>query len=295
MLLEDSIDYAGLFPPAQHPLESALDEYCAIPEDRAWMVDLFVCASNKLTELDTLVNRSGNGQGMGVAIVGNPIDSADKAAASFDRDIQRMESCVRVEPVAYEVSIKLSQPDAIHRTIKTLARCGINDVVDDVYIEFGWSSYLEEAMHDMAATNPEWGAKARTGGVTADLFPDPAALAHFIHTAVSIEIPFKFTAGLHQPLRYRDAALEVDRFGFLNVLLASACALAEDLSDAEIAEVLQITDKSKFKLEDDAIEALGHRLDLEGLALYQDWCGGFGSCSVDEPVEGLKTLGYWNA
>ena len=206
-----------------------------------------------------------------------------------------MESCVRVEPVSYEVALKLSQPEAIHRTIKTLARCGINEVVDDVYIEIGWDSYLEAAMHDMAATNPEWGAKARTGGLTPEMFPSPEDLAHFIHTAASIEIPFKFTAGLHQPLRHRDVDLGVDRHGFLNVLLASACALAEDLSDAELASLLQISDGSKIEISDDAISIPGHRLDLEGISLFHDWCGGFGSCSVDEPVDGARSTPCWRA
>jgi hypothetical protein len=44
-------------------------------------------------------------------------------------------------------------------------------------------------------------AKARTGGVTPDLFPSPARLMDFLRAALDEEVRFKATAGLHHPLR----------------------------------------------------------------------------------------------
>jgi len=292
-LLDGMIDYAGLFPPAQHSLEVAVDEFSSIPEDRAWMVDLFVCASNKLTELDTLLRKGSSKGTLPGSIIGNPLDQPDKALSSIERDMQRMEACTHVEPVAYEIRIAMTQPDAINRAVRSIQKSGVADLVEDVYIEFGWGSHLDESLHNLAAVNPDFGAKARTGGITADLFPSVEELALFIHTVVSIEIPFKFTAGLHEPLRYHDKELDVWRHGFLNTCLAGAFAMSEDLSVSEIEEILMITEGSAIKVSDDNIQVAGHTLTMDHIALYQDWFGGFGSCSVQEPVDGLKTLGYW--
>jgi len=291
-LLDGVIDYAGLFPPAQLTIEDALAEYSSLAEDRAWMVDLFICTSNKLAELDALVRRKGL-EAIPVSVIGNVIDQPDKALASIERDMQRMEGCANLEFGAYEIPINHHDEGSIRRVLKTLDRSGVVGMVEDVYVEFAWNSTLEDCMHDMAAVNPNLGAKARCGGTTANLFPSVQELAHFIHTAVSIEIPFKMTAGLHQPLRYLDSELGVHRHGFLNVCLASAFALGADLSTAEIESVLSIEDGAVLTISDDEISCLGHSLDEQDVALFGDWFGGFGSCSVDEPVDGLKKLGYW--
>lgn len=291
-LLDGMIDYAGLFPPAHLGLDEAFAEFCGLPEDRAWLVDLFICPSNKLAELDALVRRKGM-ESLAVSVIGNPIDQPDKAMASIERDLQRMEGCANLEFGAYEIKINHHDEGSIKRAIKSLDRSGIGDLVEDTYVEFAWNSTLEDCMHDLAAINPNFGAKARTGGLTADLFPSHADLAHFIHTAVSIEIPFKMTAGLHEPLRYLDTELDVYRHGFLNVALASAFALSADLSTMEVEEVLNVTDAADFEFGEDQLACLGHVLKADDVALFQDWFGGFGSCSVDEPVAGLKKLGYW--
>src|ERR1035441_3077289 len=44
-------------------------------------------------------------------------------------------------------------------------------------------------------------AKVRTGGLTPDAVPAPAAIANFLRCAAHRRLPFKATAGLHHPLR----------------------------------------------------------------------------------------------
>ncbi len=66
--------------------------------------------------------------------------------------------------------------------------------------------------------------KLRTGGLTADAFPTPGALAAGIAAAHAARVPFKATAGLHHPVRmYRDEVGGV-MHGFLNVF-GGACLL----------------------------------------------------------------------
>lgn len=291
-LLDGVIDYAGLFPPAQLGLDDAFAEFQALPADESWMVDLFVCPSNKLAELDALARRNGI-DGLTVSVIGNPVESTDKALASIERDIQRMEGCANLEFGAYEVKISHHGEGGVSRSLRSLDRSGVLDLTDDVYVELGWPSDLEDCLHEMAAINPEFGAKARTGGVTADTFPSAIQLALFIHTAVNIEIPFKMTAGLHDPLWHHDPELGIDRHGFLNVCLAGLFAMVADLPQTEIAGLLSLNDFKELKLSPDAITLKGHSANAEAIRMFRDWFGGFGSCSVAEPVAGLKKLGYW--
>jgi hypothetical protein len=52
-LLRESIDYAGLFPPARLPLEEAFDNYLRYrTEPEAWMLARFVIPVGRLDELD---------------------------------------------------------------------------------------------------------------------------------------------------------------------------------------------------------------------------------------------------
>ena len=72
-------------------------------------------------------------------------------------------------------------------------------------------------------------AKVRCGG--AAILPSVPALAEFVQACRRLEVPFKATAGLHQPLRHDD------EHGFLNVLAAAVFgdeeeALAEEDPDA---------------------------------------------------------------
>src|SRR5271166_5986544 len=51
-LMTNVIDYAGLFPPAQLPLDQALRNYASYREGPdAWMLGRFVCPAAKLAEL----------------------------------------------------------------------------------------------------------------------------------------------------------------------------------------------------------------------------------------------------
>ena len=48
-LLSEIVDYAGLFPPAQLPLEKAVREYAAhLGEEKAWMLGRFIIPAQRL-------------------------------------------------------------------------------------------------------------------------------------------------------------------------------------------------------------------------------------------------------
>ena len=73
-------------------------------------------------------------------------------------------------------------------------------------------------------------AKVRTGGLTPDAIPAPAAIADFLRRAARRRLPFKATAGLHHPIRglrtmtYAADSPRAVMHGFLNVFIAASFA-----------------------------------------------------------------------
>lgn len=296
-LLEGVIDYAGLFPPAKLPLEEALAAFQSLGDESRWMVDRFVCPSNKLADANLWLRESGDrNKPIPVTVVGTAIEQGHGAAESFRRDLGRIDSVDLLEPVAYEVKLPLGHDlHDLRGSLRALVKSGMVDAFEHIYLEIPWTKDLEDVMHEVAADVEGVGFKGRTGGTEAAAFPGVESVAEFIYHAASLECPFKFTAGLHEPLRYEDTDLGVMRQGFMNVALASALALTQDLNRREIEEILSLTDPTAITIHDDAIDVTDFSLTGEDVDTFWQSFGGFGSCSVQEPVDGLKRLGYWNA
>jgi hypothetical protein len=129
--------------------------------------------------------------------------------------------------------------------------------------------YLEGQADDVPAIAARHArAKIRCGGETV---PSPEAVAAFIRACADAGLPLKATAGLHQPLRHGDA------HGFLNVLVATARAIAGSSAE-ELRETLLATDLAALRLECNLNAAR---------RLFE----GFGTCSIEEPIDALTDLG----
>jgi len=121
--------------------------------------------------------------------------------------------------------------------------------------------------------------KFRTGGLAAEFFPSPETLAAAIVGCRVRGLQFKLTAGLHGAVRHRDPETGFDHHGFLNVLVAANEA-ASGASVESLTEVLASTDA-------DDLAARARRVLNRPRALWT----GFGSCSIDEPLDDLAKLG----
>jgi hypothetical protein len=137
-------------------------------------------------------------------------------------------------------------------------------------------------------------AKLRTGGVTADSIPSVDHVAAYITGCAQRQLPFKATAGLHHPVRgvhrltYAPDACSAMMHGFINVFLAAAFAWH---GERQIHPILAETDASAFRFDGRA-----HWRDLvlsseEIAGSRRHFAHSFGSCSFDEPVQDLRTLG----
>ena len=119
-------------------------------------------------------------------------------------------------------------------------------------------------------------AKVRCGGAITPRVPD---LAEFVATCRRLEVPFKATAGLHHPLR------EGDEHGFLNLL---AAAVFGDEEDALAEE-----EPTAFGVTAEAFSWRDHEAGADEIArVRRELFVGFGSCSAQEPIDGLRELGF---
>src|SRR3954447_588364 len=71
-LLANVIDYAGLFPPAQLPLDAAIRNYARYrAEPESWMLGRFICPAARLAELSPYVDELfGDGRPLAVSALG---------------------------------------------------------------------------------------------------------------------------------------------------------------------------------------------------------------------------------
>jgi hypothetical protein len=137
-------------------------------------------------------------------------------------------------------------------------------------------------------------AKLRTGGLTADAIPTPAAVAKFLRTAADRRLPFKATAGLHHPIRSeRRLTYALDSpvaimHGFLNVFTAAALAW-HGVDAPTLAALLDERDPAAFRFDDEGFRWRNHSLTTPQISdARRDFAHSFGSCSFEEPVTELR-------
>jgi hypothetical protein len=293
VLLRDAIDYAGLFPPAQLDMPGAVAEYASyLASADAWALGRFVVPAARLDEMAAAARalvvparQSLGAPGWRLSVVFGTDVSADmKRVDAFNATSGERGWTAEVQAV----ELRASTPDAVAAAMRVVPD-GLERFVE-VPID-GDVHPLIQAIADAGAF-----AKVRTGGTSAEAFPASDHLARFLAACISLDVPFKATAGLHHPVR-GDYALtyapDSDRglmYGFLNVMLAAAFLRAGE-SDAVAREVLEERRADAFEFDDAGVSWRGHHLSVGELATARRATRSFGSCSFREPIDDLSVLG----
>ena len=284
-LLRGRLDFAGLYPPAAMEQRAAWDEFVRLQHTpHAYLLGRFCCPARSRQVFNEFAAH--DGVIAEASAIGTPVTSAKDAVESIGLDVKKWLPDGPVEAVTYELRLPIEEASACLKALKKATERG---PFDTVFVEFGWGDGWADALHDALGTIEEVGLKARCGGLTADAFPTTAQLSEFIYLGASLEAPLKFTAGLHQPLAHRDEALGVLRHGFINIFVAVALAEIYDLTPEELEEVLTLGAEG-FEWDERGVTVLGQHLETINLADCP--VSGWGSCSVEEPVEALAALGW---
>ncbi|WP_207568278.1 hypothetical protein [Nocardioides sp. PD653-B2] len=175
-------------------------------------------------------------------------------------------------------SVEVALPDdAASAEVVPFLKRALGDRAVPVYIELPRDERRAELVNALSGTG--FMAKLRTGGVSADLYPDETELAAAVASLTAAGVPFKATAGLHHALRNTDPQTKFEQHGFLNLFTATGAAL-DGAEEEELAELLADRDGTRVA---DRVRTLSPEV--------RNTFRSFGTCSVTEPVEELAGLG----
>lgn len=281
-LLAEAVDYAGLFPPAALDMRAAVAEYAAHrDEPNAWMLGRFVLPASRLDEWAREAPPTVEGNPWPLSVLAPAFDpSLRDAIVAFN---QRERGRAAIDTVETRATTPREMPSAsLTSGVAIFVEIPIGDD----------PANLLDAIRGAGVR-----AKVRTGGTTPDAFPSAGQVARFIRRCVERDIIFKATAGLHHPLRaeyrlsYADGAPQGTMFGFLNVLLATMIA-REGGAQKDVVAALEERDPGAVSATDEAVIWRGRAFRNASLRAGRTRSiTGFGSCSFNEPVADLRTLG----
>jgi hypothetical protein len=271
-LLAALVDDASLFPPGNMPMPTAVKEHRGHRTgDHADLVGRFLCPASRLSELQAELSDDDH------ITVGLIVDAGLDALPGTVRAVAA-DSRLRLTAVEVPICADGDQAAAAHETVHALAE--LSDGVA-AFVELPRVHGWRDALSLVAARG--YGVKLRTGGLVADAFPTEVEVAEFIRAGVTEGAPFKCTAGLHRAIRHRDPHNGFEHHGFLNILVATTAAIGGASVD-DLVEILAQQDPG---------ELVRPALDVDpaGAAAVRRAFTGFGTCSVDEPVDHLTELG----
>lgn len=317
-MLEGLIDYAGLFPPAQLPLEEAWANYVKYRrEPDAWMLGRFICPAARLGELAALIQARGDSNVVHLSVLGRGGKGPQEFLANVRADLADAAAFARqLDPRAslgvYEVRLPASafQPPAKNQVSALAATTAflidreaggpVALFFEAPAMEEGNVLALVEALHEDASSGEAGrrvrckgpGLKIRCGGLEAAAFPSAALLGKAAAAAALVKLPLKATAGLHHPFRRCDEGLGTFMHGFVNLL--TACLLARRQAGWQAAvEALADGRAEDFRVEGESLRWHGETFSAaEVRETRKELFTSFGSCSFDEPREDLREAGW---
>lgn len=312
-LLDDIVDYAGLFPPADLPLDTAIWNYARYrrtPE--AWMLARFVLPVARLAALSDYDHLFAEDPPFRFAVLGTGGQDTRAFQKSLEEDLVQLAAFLdrhRRHVEADVLEVRLPEPllHANADAMKTFFEAVALQIAEsplprlDVYYEVpldpelrGTLPRLLAGLQEVAARTPQSlpGLKMRTGGLDPMAFPKPAAVAYVIAACRDACVRFKATAGLHHPVRHFAPSVGADMYGFLNVFGAAVLADAHGLPEEVIQEVLLDEATAHFRFEPYAFRWKDYEVPSDAVRRTRSRLAiSFGSCSFDEPRDDLRALG----
>jgi hypothetical protein len=274
-LLAGLLDYAGLYPPASLDMRSAVENYLTYKRGKhAHALGRFIVDVHHINELR--------------AVARNRLrDIRLSVIASVHWDMDLVSALTDASVPIEAVELKAASTAEIQRLAE-----GPNI---EKYIEIPMGATSSGLLEIFAAAGAR--VKLRMGGVVAEAFPSAAAVAEMLAALHRHGLAFKATAGLHHPLRsrhpftYAPDSPTGTMHGFINLFCAAAL-IHFGGNIAEATAILDEQDPGAWRLAPDAITWRSRKWSAEHIAEVRKQFIGIGSCSFEEPISELETLGW---
>lgn len=271
-LLAGLVDDAGLFPPTALSMPEAVARHRADRRAGAEMLThRFLCPASRIEELRTELAETD------AIRLGLITDRGDDGLAGVLEVIARDP---RLELALLEVPLARFRSE-VDPTGVEAALTALRSAPAEVaaYVEPPSVDDVDAVVAELSGRGGArpLGAKLRCGGVRAELFPSTDRVAHFVAVCARAGVPFKATAGLHEPVRHHDPDTGFTHHGYLNLLLAAASAAAATAED-ELTPSLEIEQRDELARR---ILALG----ADDASRARRLLVSYGSCSTSTPIE----------
>ncbi|MFI0445288.1 hypothetical protein [Actinomadura sp. 6N118] len=267
-LLDALVDDAGLFPPTALDMGDAVRRHIDDQRRRHPMLShRFLCPASRLGELRAQLN---GGHRLRVGLI------ADTGVDGLSDALMEIGVDPRLEIAHLEVPLAAISGD------EASAVAAVRSVAGGSLFVFCEPASYERVPHTVRALQDGDGLKLRCGGVRAELFPSPSTLAGALVTAAAAGVPVKATAGLHEAVRHHDPATGFTHHGYLNLLLATAEAVA-GAEAFNVRSALEITDAAVLTRRLKA-------LDAQAVARLRRTFVSYGSCSTSTPIDQARDL-----
>ncbi len=291
-LLEQAIDYAGLFPPADLALEPALQNQAGyIRSGDRWMLGAFILPVGKLAAAEEFLAQFSSEHSLHISALGPKTARVE----DFREVLETAAAAIEKFRVGHEGVASIGQfeiplpPGPVTESLGAT-----REVFRQTALDCFWETPAELATATIAALEGSGaGFKLRTGGVTADAFPSDPEIARALVAAATHRVPIKFTAGLHHPVKKFHASVGTKMPGFLNVLGAGVLAAEHAWDENQTEKMLADEDPASFAFGDAFFAWREWKISTEQIAARRPLVRSLGSCSFDEPRDDLRALGLF--
>jgi hypothetical protein len=269
-LLARLVDDAALFPPGNAAMPDAVREHLAGRAGRrAGVMGLFLCTASRLPELITELIKAKPTSPVGLSLV------VDTGLGGLPKAVSIVES--RTELLVLRMVEMPAPSDVDEVWLERVDEFVPEDAIRVIEPRRGGAEWLEGVRR--VADRGYW-PKLRCGGQSAEAFPSLDDVASFLGVLAGSGTSFKATSGLHNAVRHTDPATGFTHHGFLNLLVATARALAGgDVKEALASEDGKALATEAAELTDDAARA------VRGVF------ASYGSSTLAEPIADLEALG----
>lgn len=294
-LLAQSIDYAGLFPPASLELKEALENFAAgEASNDSWMLSSFVLPVAKFSDAAGLI-AFGEQNPLIISALGTKTVNAIDFSVALKTAVDSARSFLRQYGSTARVT-QLEMP--LPSTLDVRVISSMREILGDLQVRTFWETSARESEQTIAALAEQnvqeegklFGYKLRTGGVTADVFPTSLQIATALVAAAQNRVPIKFTAGLHHPVRMFRDEVKTKMHGFLNVLGAGVLAIEHGWDVTQTAAMLDEEEAGAFQFSNGTFRWREFEIGAEKIEKHRALITSFGSCSFSEPRDDLRSL-----
>jgi hypothetical protein len=301
-LFSGLIDYAGLFPPTALALPEAVTNYRAYLDcPERWILARFIATTAHLLEIgDDLLSRFSPDVTLEISLVSKDLDwEIPKVIEQQNRSRGRLKVTALEAPLAPGVAVS----EQLVKIQQARAALDTSAEPAPVFFELpfceDWDGRLPEALdaiHAARCNGAPFCFKLRCGGLEPHLVPTPDRIAAAICGCRKLDIPIKFTAGLHHPFRHEVTSSPQPMppmHGYFNVFFGAIAAHALGLSDGDLSPIITEMTRIDPAIAEDGISWLGHTVSTSEIQRARErFSISYGSCSFVEPIEDAKRLGW---